>query len=170
MIFSFFGKKKEKNPTQSDSTKADQRNTVVKVQYDPKLVNQLKLEHQTLLNTYKEIQDAYKAKDLKKVAAGLGKFRVYLTGHLLKENVRFYIYLEGLLVGDSASISIIRQFRQEMDSIGKAVLDFLDKYRSILDNPLLINSFGTDLEAIGSVLAQRIVNEEETLYPMYMPT
>jgi regulator of sigma D len=55
-----------------------------------------------------------------------------------------------------------------MDAIGKAVLDFLARYRDMAVDKSLAGSFGADLSAIGNVLVQRIRNEEDTLYPLYM--
>lgn len=170
MFFSLFGKKKEQSSTETNTQKTDPKKAGVRVQYDPRLIDQLKLEHQALLSIYKEIQESYKVKNTNKLVIDLGRFRTQLTGHLLKENVRFYMYVESLLTQDPTSIQIIQQFRQEMDGIGKAVIDFLDKYRAVNDNPQLMSSFGEDLEKIGSVLAKRILNEEGTLYPLYMPT
>lgn len=139
------------------------------IQYSPELVPQLKADHQQLLALHGQIDGAHQAGNLAEAAALLEKFRDLLMAHLLKENVRFYIYLEHALTGDPTSHALMHQFRHEMDKIGKVALGFLDKYRNLADQPALAAGFGTDLAAIGKVLVQRIRNEEEALYPLYLP-
>jgi hypothetical protein len=56
-----------------------------------------------------------------------------------------------------------------MDAIGKAVVHFLEQYRELETHPHLLQTFITDLDAIGKVLVKRIRNEEEILYPLYAP-
>lgn len=139
------------------------------IPYHPELVDQLKADHQGLLATFGAIGDAYNTHDLAATSAQLEAFRGQLMAHLLKENVRFYIYLEHALVSDPTSHALVHQFRHEMDGIGKAVMAFLDKYRNLAVDSSLAGSFGADLASVGSVLAQRIKSEEETLYPLYLP-
>lgn len=139
------------------------------IHYHPDLVDQLKADHQALLATFGRIQAAFEAGQLGECAAALEHFRGQLTAHLLKENVRFYIYLEHALAGDRASHDLVHQFRHEMDGIGKAAVGFLDKYRAVATDPALAAGFAADLAGVGAILGQRIRNEEETLYPLYLP-
>jgi hypothetical protein len=139
-----------------------------RISYHPELVGELRNDHQQLLRVFGEINAAHQAGDLSKTSALLNNFKSALSAHLLKENVRLYIYLERALASDPASHALVHQFRAEMDGIGKAVLDFLARYRDIAVDPSLAGSFGADLAAIGKVLVQRIENEENTLYPLYM--
>lgn len=139
------------------------------IHYSPDLVAELKADHAALLKLFGQIQAAHAAGQLPETAGLLEKFRSLLIGHLLKENVRFYIYLEHALAGDASSNALVHQFRQEMDAIGKAALAFLEKYRHIAANPALAGSFAADLGAIGKVLVERVRNEEGTLYPLYLP-
>lgn len=139
------------------------------IPFHPDLVDQLKADHQGLLATFGAIGNAYSAHDLAATSAHLEAFRGQLMAHLLKENVRFYIYLEHALVSDPTSHALVHQFRHEMDGIGKAVMAFLDKYRNLAVDSSLAGSFGADLASVGGVLVQRIKSEEETLYPLYLP-
>lgn len=175
MLFDFlFGKKKADEqasqpiPTATPAPSA-QAAPGTTIQYSPELVAQLKADHQTLLATYVRIKSAHEAGNLAEISAQLASFRSQLMAHLLRENVRFYIYLEHALAADPASQVLVHQFRHEMDGIGKAVMAFLDKYRNIVIDPSLAGSFGADLASIGSVLVQRVRNEEDTLYPLYLP-
>lgn len=171
-LFSFlFGKKQEEAVQQQ--AQANQKDGAVApgthIAYHPELVAELKHEHVQLVECFQGIAESFSAGDLAETCRRLETFRGGILAHLLKENVRFYIYLEHALAGDSVSHAMMHQFRHEMDGIGKAVIAFLSKYSEMAQKPELAKTFGADLEAVGGVLVQRIRNEEENLYPLYLP-
>lgn len=137
--------------------------------YHPELVSQLEGDHQNLLRIMGTVAEALAVQDLKAVVQRLDAFRSAIQDHLLTENVRLYVYLEHALVQDPVSHALIHEFRREMDGIGKAVLNFLAKYRELETQPELLRTFGDDLNAVGKVLVERIRREEAMLYPLYMP-
>jgi regulator of sigma D len=140
------------------------------IRFDPALVSVLKHDHRKLLGTYKEIQDALAAGDFARMKERLASFRTLLQGHLLTENVRLYVYLAHQLQGDETSSQIIRDFRHEMDGIGRTVMAFLRRYSDGLLAPDEVPALKRELEVIGAALASRIRSEEEVLYPLYQPT
>lgn len=140
-----------------------------RIHHDPALIAAFKSDHRLLLDIFTAIGAAAKAGDLAEVQKRLGHFRTVLMDHLLKENVRLYVYLEHLLKNDPTSHQLMHEFRHEMDAIGQVVVGFLGKYKAIASQPELAASFGTDLAAIGEALVARIRREEDTLYPMYAP-
>lgn len=166
-----FGKKRQAGDpatgTQAPEPAANAPGT--RIHHDPELIATLKADHELLLEVFTAIGAATQSGDLGEVQKRLGHFRTLLTDHLLKENVRLYIYLEHMLQQDAASHRQVREFRQEMDAIGKAVVAFLGKYKDIIHEPHLAASLAAELGAIGEVLVGRIRREEETLYPMYAP-
>jgi regulator of sigma D len=137
------------------------------IHFHPELVEKLSHEHRMLLKLFTQTQAAARQGDVVHAAQHAEAFRVLLQGHLLSENVRLYVYLEHSLAGDASSFALIRAFRHEMDGIGKAVMDFLGRYRDLAQRPDLAAQFLHELDGIGQVLAQRIAREEETLYPLY---
>lgn len=139
------------------------------IAYHPQLVGELVHEHGNLLASFNAITQAFEGGDLAATCRELEQFRSLLMAHLLKENVRFYIYLEHALAGDANSHALVHQFRHEMNEIGKAVLAFLGKYADLARNPALAESFPGELGSIGEVLVRRIRNEEDSLYPLYLP-
>lgn len=139
------------------------------IRYDPELVRGLKQDHQLLLDIYGSIRKAAAAGDLASVQTRLEHFRIVLQDHLLKENVRLYVYLEHMLQADPTSHEMMHGFRHEMDGIGKTVVGFLNRYKFIAGNPSLAAAFAVELDSIGQALGARIRREEETLYPMYQP-
>lgn len=137
------------------------------IHHDPALIELLKADHRLLLELFGGIGQASRTGDLAGVERRLDQFRAALQDHLLKENVRLYVYLEHLLKDDPASHELMHGFRHEMDGIGRAVVRFLGKYKGIAGQPALAAGFPADLEAVGEALVGRIRREEETLYPMY---
>lgn len=139
------------------------------IRHDPELIANLKDDHALLLEIFGAITAAANTGDYAQVEQRLGHFRTVLMDHLLKENVRLYVYLEHTLVNDASSHQLIREFRHEMDAIGRVVVDFLVKYKAIATQPGLAVGFTGELASIGEALVARIHREESTLYPMYTP-
>jgi hypothetical protein len=140
------------------------------IHHDPRLIEGFKVDHRLLLEIFGDIDAARRGGDLPTVQARLDQFRMVLQDHLLKENVRLYVYLEHVLKSDPVSHELMHDFRHEMDAIGRAVVGFLGKYRQIGAHPELAAEFATDLGGIGAALVARIRREEDILYPMYAPT
>ena len=139
------------------------------IHHDPRLIESFKEDHRLLLDIYKAIDAARAEGNLLTVQTRLEQFRMVLQDHLLKENVRLYVYLEHVLQGDPVSRQLMHEFRHEMDGIGRVVVGFLGKYREIGIHPELADEFAKDFAAIGAALVARIRREEDTLYPMYAP-
>lgn len=139
------------------------------IHHDPRLIEALKEDHRLLLDIFGAIDAARIQGDMLTVQTRLNQFRTVLRDHLLKENVRLYVYLEHILAGDPTSHQAMREFRHEMDGIGRVVAGFFAKFKEIGLHPEMAGEFGTDLSAIGAALVARIRREEETLYPMYAP-
>ncbi|MCL2830232.1 MAG: hemerythrin domain-containing protein [Betaproteobacteria bacterium] len=172
LIDFLFGRKRkqaESQESQESGTDSGQA-PGTRIAYSPDLIPQLKGDHQRLLEIFAMISEAFTNNDLAATSRLLEEFRGGILGHLLTENVRFYIYLEhALRQEDQESFNLIHHFRHEMDTIGKSVLAFFSKYQNIDKQPGLALSFGKDLENVGAILVERIRREEETLYPLYMP-
>jgi len=139
------------------------------ISYSPDLIDKLRADHAELLNVFMAIQASTTAGDLQQASAKLGEFRRALQAHLLTENVRLYVYLEHMLATDKLSHDLMHDFRSDMADIGKAVIDFLNKYRDLAVRPDLAESFPAELATVGAVLTERIQREEDTLYPLYIP-
>jgi hypothetical protein len=171
-----FGKKAETAPGQAAAATAGAAAAKPQasapgtaIHHDPRLIASLKEDHRLLLDIYKAVDAARVEGDLVSVQTRLGQFRMVLQDHLLKENVRLYVYLEHVLQGDPVSHQLMHEFRHEMDGIGRVVVGFLGKYKEIGIHPELAADFGKDFAAIGEALVARIRREEDTLYPMYAP-
>lgn len=138
------------------------------ISFDPALIERLTGDHRRLLDIYKHVQGALAKGDYPGVKKLLGDFRTALQEHLLTENVKFYVYVSRQLASDETSSKIISDFRSEMQTIGRVVMDFLRRYtESGVDAPGA-DRFRGELEEIGAALVQRIEREEGTLYPLYL--
>jgi len=133
------------------------------------LISHLTTEHQQLLGIYQDIDKAREKGSYNQVSSLLSEFGGMLRGHLLTENVKLYVYLKIALKNDVENASIMQQFRSEMMQIGKAVMEFLEKYEQCEWDELSRHQFNVDFTNIGKVLGKRIHTEEDTLYPLYMP-
>ncbi len=169
-MFNFFSKKNAA-PETAERAAASQYASAPgsEIRYSPTLVDELKKDHQDLLSLYMDIKASFERGDYEAVSAKLNEFRVGLQGHLLTENVRFYIYIDRVHGKDEMNSELIRSFRREMDGIGRTALNFLQKYEMIGVDRALAGAFASDFAAIGAVLTERIKKEESVLYPLYMP-
>ncbi|MBU0594025.1 MAG: hemerythrin domain-containing protein [Pseudomonadota bacterium] len=155
----------ESNATPSQAVAAG-----TQLHYDPNLVPNLVSDHHALLGIFGEIAAAMEQKNMPRTKEKLGEFGDALRGHLLKENVRFYVYLQHSLEGDTENAAIMHEFRKEMQHIGKAVADFLHKYTAEGEwDEGMWQSFQQEVGGIGKVLTKRIETEENILYPLYLP-
>ncbi len=170
-MFGLFKKKSNDSETTSKAPREEIHTAPgTQIRYSPELIDSLQNDHQTLLSLYGDINTAFEKKLYDDVSSMLVTFKSGLNAHLLTENVRLYIYLEHALVGDATSSELIHGFRKEMDEIAKVAIGFLKKYEAIGVDEDLAAHFATDFATIGKVLVERIEKEENTLYPLYMPT
>ncbi|ENO86469.1 hemerythrin domain-containing protein [Thauera linaloolentis] len=139
------------------------------IRYSADLVEHLVRDHHAMLECFAAIGKAARGARFGEAALLLERFRADLHGHLLVENVRLYVYLEHTLADDPASHALMREFRHDMDEIGKKVVAFLARYARLGEDPALAASFVADLDAVGAALADRIRREEDVLYPLYAP-
>ncbi|MEO8673009.1 MAG: hemerythrin domain-containing protein [Tahibacter sp.] len=137
--------------------------------YDSRLVESLKHDHQELVALFQQIGQAFDTRRHTEIPQQLVAFKTHLEAHLLSENVRFYNYVEYNLRDDSENLSLIRDFRREMNSIARGVIDFVKKYQRGLNDESSRQSFLSDYRTVGGLLVQRIEREEGSLYPLYQP-
>lgn len=135
--------------------------------YDSGLVPALKNDHQELVALFEQIGRTYEARRFHEIPALLTAFKTRLEAHLLTENVRFYNYVESTLRDDAENLSLIRDFRREMNTIARGVIDFVKKYQQPLVTMAERGAFIADYRHVGALLVQRIEREEGSLYPLY---
>jgi hypothetical protein len=137
--------------------------------FDSGLVPSLKHDHHELVELFEQIGRGFEQGRYADLPAKLTAFKTRLEAHLLTENVRFYNYVEYTLRDDNENLALIRDFRREMNTIARGVIEFVKKYQGGMPNDLARQSFLADYRAVGGLLVQRIQREEGNLYPLYIP-
>lgn len=137
--------------------------------YQPELIAQLKAEHQHLLQLVADIKAGCEVANYAEVFDKLTELRTSLEAHLLIENAGLYLYLQHSLADDDTCAEVMRRFHSEMDAIGIAAMEFLNKYQAIGINSDLAPTFSQEFALISRILKNRIRNEELILYPLYLP-
>lgn len=85
------------------------------------------------------------------------------------ENVKFYAYLEQSMRHDTHSLSVVREFRRDMNDIANAVISFCKKYERPEFTRESKESFKKGYQGIGQALVRRVQLEERDLYSLYAP-
>ncbi len=140
------------------------------LQYDPELIPKFKEEHRTLLAMFQDIKQASDIQNFAAAQKALQEFKLALNVHLLAENVRFYAYVRKGLASNVSDLATVNAFWKEMQGITKVVIQFLAKYETAPFTPEMRAAFGSELNAVGEALGQRIRREEEHLYTLYLPS
>ncbi|BFM12371.1 hypothetical protein R50072_25240 [Simiduia litorea] len=138
------------------------------IPYDPNLIAALEADHSKLVELYGKMWDeGFDKKNYVKLSRILGEFKSLFQGHLLKENVRFYVYLEQSLGGDKHTLAVVKEFRSDMNDIANAVIGFCKRYGKGQFTAAMELQFKKDYTAIGEALTRRVQSEERDLYSLY---
>lgn len=138
------------------------------IAYDPGLIAKLKDDHAALFALHRALCEAVASGRYETIPDDLLSFRRAFQTHLLVESVRFYIYLDKLLVGNPEELAYARSLKHEMNSITKTVGAFIEKWSTRPPTSTTAAAFFEQLHAIGEAFAQRVEVEESTLYTLYV--
>ncbi len=136
--------------------------------YDQELINDLKNDHKELVEVYGQIGVALKKFEYDEIVSLFINFSSKLRSHMLKENLKLYVYLSHAMIHDEESLLLITELRSEMNQIGRTVNSFLTRYSDLPWTDDKKISFPNEFKTIGEVLVDRIQREEGTLYSLYM--
>jgi regulator of sigma D len=140
------------------------------ITYDPSLIDTLKKDHSKLVTIYSNMwKEGFEKRDYKKLASLIAEFKAGFQSHLLKENVKFYVYLEQSLAGDLHTLQVVKDFRTDMNDIANAVIQFCKKYSHQAFTTEMEQEFERDYIKVGEVLTRRVSMEENELYLLYQP-
>ena len=163
--------KKKAIPSQPVNLKNKKRKNLIgntQIAFEPGLIDSFIEEHKILISKFTKLELSVKTKQAKVVKEALSIFSKLLRAHLLKENLKLYVYLRHATSHDPSSSEVIIQYKKEMHEIGKTVHDFVTHYLSLNLNAEELKEMDDQLPHIKALLIQRITDEEETLYPLYM--
>lgn len=135
--------------------------------YDPLLIKRLRSDHQRMLELFTQAQALLTSHDYEGVKRKLGELRITLQDHLMTANVKLYVYVSRHLADDAAKAAIVNEYRREMLSNSRQIMDFLRTYSDVKLNDAIANMFQIELLVVGSALVQRIEREQTSLFPLY---
>ena len=127
------------------------------------IVSTMISQHRVLQGEVASILDKEK-KDSEEISQELEKFKNDLTEHLKLENEVFYVELLKDMKSQGFNTTKTEEFIAEMESIGRAVSVFLEKYKNASSIQGKIQEFKKELEEIGGVLTLRIESEEAGVF------
>ncbi len=165
-MIDFLNKDKDESSTQDNSP-----NTApgTQIYYHPDLIEELMADHQALISLAGRIKQTYIDGVHTALPDMLKEFGNLLRSHLLKENIKLYVYLQHVLANDEENATLMHEFRSEMKDIGRKVSEFLRKYTHAEWNADLLSAFGNEFDGVLEVLGKRIKMEETVLYTLYLP-
>ena len=141
------------------------------IAYDDGLIDNLEKDHELLVELFGKIwKNGFEAGDFETLATHISEFKTLFQSHLLKENVKFYAYLEQSMRHDSHSLGVVREFRRDMNDIANAVISFCKKYERPEFTKAAQESFKEEYQGIGQALVRRVQLEERDLYSLYSPS
>ncbi len=121
-----------------------------------------------MVKVYGQIGAALKNSKYDEIVNLFITFSSKLRSHMLKENLKLYVYLSHAMVYDEESLVLITELRSEMNRIGRTVNSFLTQYSDLPWTDDKKITFPNEFKSIGEVLVDRIQREESTLYSLYM--
>jgi hypothetical protein len=137
--------------------------------YSPDLIASLKGDHAELLRLYGEIEKMAIAGRFATIPGALAAFKSKFDVHILNENLHFYCYVEQRLGRRPDDLQLMRDFRTDMNTIARDVVNFVKAYRTYGVRPSTGDEFLAELRAVGALLVQRVEREEKDLYALYQP-
>ncbi|MFC4622502.1 hemerythrin domain-containing protein [Comamonas nitrativorans] len=135
--------------------------------YYPDLVEELLAEHEAVSMLEQRLRRAFMRQDWPRVAKRLRELGTLLRGHILKENVRLYAFLQQVTENE-ADIETMKHFRRGAKALSQSLLAFFERYENIDQlPPEQAAAFLADLDAISQAIHERMQSEEQQLYPLY---
>lgn len=140
-----------------------------KIPYRPDMIQRFQEQHAELQKTFSGIMSRARSNDFAYTRKSLHVFKQDLTSHLLEENIKLYTYLSRCLANDPDNKERMQNMRSEMEHIGTAMMRIINKYVAMEIPPSDKQAFLDDLDEVGTMLFNRIEQEESSLYAMYVP-
>ncbi|GAB2877967.1 hemerythrin domain-containing protein [Microbulbifer echini] len=141
------------------------------ISYDPTLIKALEDDHRHLIGIFQRMwSEGFEKQNYRQLSQLLTQFKSGFQAHLIKENVRFYVYLEQALAGDAHTLQVVKDFRTDMNEIANAVVQFCKRYNHEAFTPEMVRDFKVDYQKIGEALTRRTALEEKELYVLYQPS
>jgi regulator of sigma D len=173
-FFSFFSPKRIPKPVHAPiqikppSFPSAQSSEARGLRYDPSLIGKLKKDHEELFVIFDQLNIALKKSDFHRVTVKLYELRIAFTGHILVEEVRFYVYFSRLKGLQEEEKRYVKALRDDMRGITNVLVAFCEKWVSSGITHASSLAFEQELGGVGAALTSRVDLEESTLYTLYV--
>lgn len=141
----------------------------IDIHYHPTLISEFSAEHQKLISQLTATEQALSQKNFRKLHDNLETFSINLGEHILKKNIKLYVYLQHTLKSRKETNSTINLFKRGMISIGRKTNAFLNRHEASVLNGEIKPAFASELKEIITALTKHTEKEECDLYPLYQP-
>ena len=128
-----------------------------------KLVETLETQHRALERLVAEIASAVDAGKPDAIPEPLAKLERMLAQHFNLEQTQFYPTLRRLSAKNAALTTVAQAFATNMQTIGDGLLAFFKRHRAPID----LAAFAPDWKRTVDILQRRLVDEEQTLHPLF---
>jgi iron-sulfur cluster repair protein YtfE (RIC family) len=133
----------------------------------PKLVKNLKKEHQKLLELYQKMETHIASEEFSKLLKTLNQFYYKYKKHVLFEDNFLYSKLFNKFEGYDSVIKFLEDTRKELSSLSISLERFLKTYETEEEIKEKFNTFAKDFRTLGEMLRKRIEFEENKLFILY---
>lgn len=161
--------RKSKGAALAQKSKPEPDWIVGSTDYDPELVDQLKVEHQELLHIFNVIESAAAAGKFHQLPGLLATLKMVFQTHIMLENVKFYAYLQHRMGDDPDIANFLIEVRKDMDGIARSLVQFVNTHSATLPTSETAARFSRELDEIGTMLLWRVKLEESRVYSLYQP-
>ena len=138
------------------------------IKYYPNLVKELISENNENIIIFTSIIKAAKNRNYEKVSVLLRFFQNKVNSHLLKENIKFYIYTRNALKNDPLSLNLMRYFKAKSLIVSKNISLFIETYVDCIWTNVTIKLFEKSIIDILDSLNLMRYEKERKLYPLYL--
>lgn len=148
--------------------KAKKENSGKGLLYDATIIPAMKKSHQQLVQHFMAIEKYRQRKEYNKMSIEIGAFASLLHDHMLKEQLKVYLYLAKVYEG-TEEILVINKIKSDMQPIGKQIFSFIMEFRDIKQwTPEKLADLEKKFKQIQPVLLRRFHLVEKELYPLYL--
>jgi len=139
------------------------------IAYNPRLIIELIGEHKHLMSQLLEVETAFSNGNIAETHKKLEAFNTSLGNHMLKKNIKLYIYMQYSMKHNNNSDVNIAEFKRGMTAASRHANSFIKNHENTLSKGRIKPSFGEELEAIIQEIATHTEHEKSGLFPYYLP-
>jgi hypothetical protein len=140
-----------------------------KICYNPRLIVELIKEQKLLMSQLMEIEVALVNSNPSEIHKKLDAFNATLGDHILKKNIKLYIYMQYSMKKNNNKDVNLATFKRNMTATSRLANTFINEHESTLSKGRVKPSLADDLTAIIKEIADHTENEKTGLFPYYLP-